>query len=282
MKLSRVVIAASYFGLVPWAGGCDDTIAPMFDSAAVDVASQDVDDTFVVDAPACRNRAAIAPLAVGRWASRQFMTGLVALPPTGTLSAVTSKMLVLHQVSDEGGLKVTNITCSLTQPRISGVETVFGPAFIAAVPQNPVVATVEGSSVSVAKDRIVLGAELVDPANDALPTDAADPRIRDMDGDQNPGMTVTLQGLFQAQLYITYRHFIGLSGQADESGCIAGTLNGTRDQTQLGASDDALLAFDFSPQPHPDPDINTFVMVPVAGDLSCAELIAEEAALFGP
>lgn len=264
--------------------GCDDPAAPIIPGGdAVDTTEGDADAPFAVDAPACRDAAPIEPLADGRWASRQYVTGLVALPPTGTLSEVTSKMLVLHDVvRDGGGITVTNLTCSLTQPRLSGVETVFGPEFIGAVPQNAIAATVDGDRVEIDKDRVVLGAELADPAADALPTEPDDPRVRDMDGDSQPGMTVTLQGLFQAQLYITYRHHIGLSGRADAVGCIAGTLEGTREQTQLGASDEALLAFDFSPQPHPDPSINTFVMVPVAASFDCASLIADEGELFGP
>jgi hypothetical protein len=265
---------------------CDDAGAPVIpqtDTVGVADGVGDTAEEYRVDAPACEGLAPVEPLADGRWASRQYVTGLVALPPTGTLTAVTSKMLVLHEVARDGGaITVTNLTCSLTQPRLSGVETVFGPEFISAVPQNAIAATVDGDRVEIEKDRVVLGAELADPAADALPTDAEDPRVRDMDGDTHPGMTVTLQGLFQAQLYITYRHHIGLSGRADAVGCIAGTLEGTREQTQLGASDEALLAFDFSPQPHPDPSINTFVMIPVAAGFDCASLIADEAALFGP
>ncbi len=265
---------------------CDDGEAPFI--PASDVADSadsggDAAETFRVDAPACAGRTPVEPLAAGRWASRQYLTGLVALPPTGTLSEVTSKMMVLHEVVRDGAaITVTNLTCSITQPRLSGVETVFGPEFIGAVPQNAIAATVEGDRVEVERDRVVLGAELADPDADALPTDAEDPRVRDMDGDTLPGMTVTLQGLFQAQLYITYRHHIGLSGRADAVGCIAGNLRGTREQTQLGASDEALLAFDFSPQPHPDPDINTFVMIPVEAGLDCDTLLATESDLFGP
>jgi hypothetical protein len=234
-------------------------------------------------APACRDLPPGRPLTPGLWASRQRITGLVGLPPTGTLTPVTTTLLVLHDVvEDRGETRVTHRTCSLSQPRMSGVETVFRPEFVAGVPRNTVTATIDGDRVTFPRDRVILGAELAEPDTDALPTAAEDPRVIDGDGDGNPGMTVVLQGLFQAQLYITYRHFIALEGTSDAVGCVSGVLKGAIEQTQLGASEDALLAFDFSPRPHPDPDINTFVLVPVRADLDCAALMAEETALFGP
>lgn len=288
-KISR---NAALGALSLFVAACDASTAPVFpnDTASVDATPDTTSDGSAedtaeprVDAPACAELPPRKPLSPGLWASRQNRTSLVALPPTGTLSEVSSRMLVLHEVTEVGTeTRVRHITCSITQPRLNGVETVFGPAFVAAVPRNTVVASIDARAVVVPRDRVVLGVNLADPANDALPTDASDPRVVDMDNDSNPGMTVTLQGLFQAQLYITYRHHIGLVGTADVGGCVAGLLDGVVEQTQLGASAVELLAFDFSPQPHPDPEINTFVLLPVSAGLTCDELLLNEAALFGP
>jgi hypothetical protein len=282
---SRIVFSLGALSLA--GAACDPAEAPVFeDTVSGDTQPlPDTGDDAVeprVGAPACADLPPGEPLAPGLWASRQFRTSLVGLPPTGTLSEVEAKLMVLHEVSREDGeVRVRHVTCSITQPRLNGVETVFGPAFVAAVPHNTVTATVDGRDVVIPRDRIVLGANLVDPANDALPTEPDDPRVADMDNDGNPGMTVTLQGLFQAQLYITYRHHIGFIGTADVGGCIAGRLDGVVEQTQIGASDEALMSFDFSPQPHPDPDISTFMLVPVASGLTCADLLAQETAIFG-
>jgi hypothetical protein len=272
---------------------CDSAEAPVVppsgDAFAGDAAGETVsaaDDTSEsgsVAAPACRDLPPGRPLTPGLWASRQRITGLVGLPPTGTLSEVTTTLLVLHDVVEEGGAtRVTHRICRLSQPRMSGVETLFRPQFVAGVPRNTVTATIDGDRVTFPRDRVILGAALEDPDNDPLPTEPSDPRVVDGDGDGQPGMTVVLQGLFQAQLYITYRHFIALEGVADAAGCVSGVLKGAIEQTQLGASEEELLAFDFSPRPHPDPDINTFVLVPVRAELDCEALIAEESALFGP
>jgi hypothetical protein len=269
---------------------CDSAEAPVVepsaDVSAADTSTADASSDAASSppsAPACRELPPGKPLAPGLWASRQRLTGLVGLPPTGTLTEVTSTLLVLHDVVEIAGeTRVTHRTCSLSQPKMSGVETVFRPQFVAGIPNNTVTAEIDGARVTFPRDRVILGAALANPDADPLPTEASDPRVVDGDGDGSPGVTVVLQGLFQAQLFITYRHFIALEGTADAAGCVSGVLRGAIEQTQLGSSEEALMAFDFSPRPHPDPDINTFVLIPVRAELDCAALIAEESALFGP
>lgn len=238
----------------------------------------------VVDAyaaPSCQGRPDGQPLTPGRWASRQRSAAIVNLPPTNTPTTVVTTRLILHEVVElEGETRLTHTTCQLRQPKLNGVEVVFGPAFLGAVPKNTVVATVDGAAVTIPPDLVVLGAEVA--AGEDLPTTAEDARVRDTDEDGNPGVTVTLQGLLAGQLFVVYRQEVGLTGTADRAGCVAGLVAGASEQIQIGASPVELEQIDLSPRPHPDAALSTFQLVPVAADLDCAGLIAQDEALFGP
>lgn len=232
-------------------------------------------------APSCQQRPDGPPLSPGRWASRQRSAAIVNLPPTNTPTTVVTTRLILHDVVEvEGELRLTHTTCQLRQPKLNGVEVVFGPAFLAAVPKNTVVATVDGARITIPPDLVVLGAEVGD--GEELPTSAQDSRVRDTDEDGNPGVTVTLQGLLAGQLFVVYRQEVGLTGTADPAGCVSGLVAGASEQIQIGASPVELDVIDLSPRPHPDASLSTFALVPVEAGLDCAGLIAQDAALFGP
>jgi hypothetical protein len=232
-------------------------------------------------APSCEGRPDGEPLTPGRWASRQRSAAIVNLPPTNTPTTVVTTRLILHDVARvDGERRLTHTTCQLRQPKLNGVEVVFGPAFLGAVPKNTVVAALDGDEVTIPPDLVVLGAEVGD--GEALPTTAEDPRIRDTDSDGQPGVTVTLQGLLAGQLFVVYRQEVGLTGTADRAGCVAGLVAGASEQIQIGASPIELEQIDLSPRPHPDASLSTFALVPVAAELDCAGLIAQDLELFGP
>lgn len=235
----------------------------------------------VYAAPSCASRPDGEPLTPGRWASRQRSAAIVNLPPTNTPSTVVTTRLILHDVvEDAGQIRLTHTTCTLRQPKLNGVEVVFGPAFLDAVPRNTVTADIDGANVVIPADLVTLGAEVGE--SETLPETRDDTRVRDTDNDGNPGVTVTLQGLLSGQLFVVYRQAVGLEGVADPAGCLSGLVGGVSEQIQIGASPIELEQIDLSPRPHPDTSLSTFVMVPVDGSMGCEDLIVSELALFGP
>jgi hypothetical protein len=240
--------------------------------------------------PFCAQLSDGPPLTPGRWASRQRSSAIVNLPPTNTPTTVVTTRLILHTVEDTvepNGAAVTmrHETCSLRQPKLNGVEVVFGPAFLSAIPKNTVTVAIDGKNVVIPADLVVLGAEV--GASDTLPMSSDDPRVRDSDDDGNPGVSVTLQGLFAGQLYVVYRQAIALDGTADAAGCVSGLLSGPTTQVQLGAFPSELEVIDLAPQPHPDPALSTFQLVPLASladvdRFDCQALFEHELELFGP
>jgi hypothetical protein len=253
----------------------------------MDVAISETDsesDATAWASPYCAAIAPRAPLAPGRWASRQRTAAIVQLPPTNTPTTVVTTRIALHDVTLESGeTRVRHDVCDLRQPKQNGVETVFGPRFLAAIPRNSVIAEIEGNAVTVPGDLVVLGAEVAE--GDPLPTEADDPRVRDSDGDGAPGVSVTLQGLFAGQLFVCSRQQLTLTGTADAAGCISGTISGANEQSQLGANPPELAAFELQQQPHPDASLSDFLIVPLDGAdaaLDCAGLLADEARFFEP
>lgn len=263
---------------------CGVDANPSAASDLTDVTGSDieVDSTPGVPfaAPVCSTLTPRAPLSPGLWASRQRSVAIVDLPPTNTPTAVATTRLILHDVAaTPDGPRLTHTTCQLRQPKLNGVEVVFGPAFLAAVPKNSVVADL-ADGVSIPPDLVVLGAEV--GAAEPLPDSPDDPRVRDTDQDGKPGVSVTLQGLFAGQLYVVFRQAVGLDGDPDPAGCVSGRLVGASEQVQLGASPAELEQIDLSPRPHPDDSLSTFQLVPVDATFDCAALIAAELELFGP
>jgi hypothetical protein len=111
----------------------------------------------------------------------------------------------------------------------------------------------------------VAGAALADSAKDPLPTDPSDPRVVDSDNDGNPGITVSLTGLFTASLYSVQRQttsFLGIPVAADR---VEGTLSFTSEQTVLGSTNPTVTALYKQSQSGPDLVVcdSTFAMVRV-------------------
>ncbi len=286
----RLGLGVACIGWVGLGCGVDGDTSPV--TADVMQDSTEVSDITAASyvSPFCEQLSGGPPLSPGRWASRQRSSAIVNLPPTNTPTTVVTTRLILHTVEhtvvrDGNAVTIRHETCSLRQPKLNGVEVVFGPAFLSAVPENTVTVAIDGRNVSIPADLVVLGAEVGE--SDALPTSSDDPRVRDSDTDGNPGVSVTLQGLFAGQLYVIYRQAIALDGTADPAGCVSGLLSGPTTQVQLGAFPSELEVIDLAPQPHPDPALSTFQLVPLGTlpdveTFDCQALFDHELELFGP
>ncbi|MEW5847206.1 MAG: Ig-like domain-containing protein [Myxococcota bacterium] len=103
-------------------------------------------------------------------------------------------------------------TCMVTLPPVTSIAgTVTNetpPAFLNAIPEVEDHITLEetvlGAELHFPPSVVVVGAELSDPANDPLPTDEDDSRVRDSDGDGQPGVTVI--NSLGGEQHIVYRN----------------------------------------------------------------------------
>jgi len=128
----------------------------------------------------------------------------------------------------------------------------------------------------------ILGARLGDPENEALPTDATDPRVFDQDNDGHPGMTVRVEimGLISGEVYVVQRNRNRLIGTVISSGYIQGTIEWEAEQVILEASS-PFLASGGQGKPDPDPERNFFLARRIDPALDCAGIERIDLLLLG-
>jgi hypothetical protein len=223
----------------------------------------------------------------GLYASRQYVSNRALTRPANRYIRVQTTNFLLHRVREsDGGLVVESRYCHIEQEPLGRVRTSLGPRFVAAMPSWEASLTRDSESedagaMRLAEAVMVLGARLDDPADDALPADADDPRITDPDGDGNPGVTVEVSGFVSGQVYVVQRLVRGLLGTATPDGRATGTVIGTGNQVVIGASNAILKTFTPRFEHNPDPKRNTFVWLPVPDGSTCESVMAGRDRLFG-
>lgn len=129
-----------------------------------------------------------------------------------------------------------------------------------------------------------VGIRLDDPFVEALPTDPADPRIVDDDGDGRPGITVTIEVSddLTGELYIARREIFSYDATLVEPGRITGVVTDESEQLVIGASDPAFAISPANWRQHPDLSKSPIILVRVDDDWDCDRLAAERSELFPP
>jgi hypothetical protein len=129
-----------------------------------------------------------------------------------------------------------------------------------------------------------VGIRLDDPFNEALPTDPADPRIVDDDGDGQPGITVTIEVSddLSGELYIARREIFSYDARLVEPDRITGVVTDESEQLVIGASDPAFAISPANWRQHPDLSKSPMILVRVDDDWDCDRLAVERDELFPP
>jgi hypothetical protein len=133
----------------------------------------------------------------------------------------------------------------------------------------------------------VPGANLVDPACDALPTEPNDPRVVDSDDDGFPGISVGLKGLITGVLRCVQRQSTTLHGVAVAADRIEGGMTFESDQSVIASDPANITTLYKMSKSSADPAVcaSSFVMVKVpdadAGAVDCDWVRTNESALLG-
>ncbi len=129
-----------------------------------------------------------------------------------------------------------------------------------------------------------VGIRLDDPATESLPTDPADPRIVDDDGDGNPGITVVVRfgGTDEAQLFIARREIFEYDVTLTNPDELTGVVIDSSEQLVVGATSDLLLTTDAQWTQYPDLSRSPIILRRVSDDWDCDRLRAERDRLFPP
>jgi hypothetical protein len=127
----------------------------------------------------------------------------------------------------------------------------------------------------------VRGAILEDPENESLPADPNDPRLVDLEGDGNPGMTIeaSILGMFRGAGYAVQRYRYRLEGSVVNADTIVGYIDWTSDQVVVEATNPLFMEA-FTDDTDPDPTKHRFVMIRIDETWSCQTLREQLPALL--
>ncbi|MBI5496287.1 MAG: hypothetical protein HY904_14795 [Deltaproteobacteria bacterium] len=210
---------------------------------------------------------------------------------------VAPSILRMDLAQNDHDLAVTFTTCHVTLPAVTSIAgTVTNetpPAFLAAIPrvtqQLRLAETTLGTVVEFPRSVVVVGAELGNPADDGLPSDADDPRVRDSDNDGQPGVTV-LNSLGGEQ-HIVYRNKGSSRARVRSSNRLDGDVLG--DLVALTETSVFGLGGSFMPDTAQLPSVLQVARVDGLngspridndgdGELSCQEIVDAQAQVFNP
>ena len=178
--------------------------------------------------------------------------------------------------------------CFSEQRTDQSIETSLSDAATQAIkpPPAPVgVELVDGElQIQRAATPTPVGIRLDDPFNESLPTDPADPRIVDDDGDGNPGITVSIRvsDEISGELYIARREIFAYDAALVEPDRIIGKVTDDSEQLVIGASDPIFATSPANWGQHPDLTKSPMILVRVDADWDCERLAAERDAIFPP
>lgn len=220
----------------------------------------------------------------GTWAQLINISALSDIPFVGEVENETISIQKLTIEQEGLDLSITAETCSIIlQSTPALAETIIPDAFIQSleIATRPGTLTVDGDRVEVFFPTFVevRGANLDDPINDPLPTEADDPRVFDQDEDGNPGLTVRVTGLLDGEIYVVQRGANELTGVVEGSDRFDGLVTWENEQEVLGA-DNPLLDSNPETVVNPDPTASFFRTTRVPADADCAALVADADALF--
>ena len=104
--------------------------------------------------------------------------------------------------------------------------------------------------------------------DEPLPTDKESAVFYDMDGDTNPGATLTASGLVDGEVYVAQRKTVDQQGVVQGTDSSFGLAQVKKEGTVLGASNDLLL--NEAPRtPHPNPKNSWWVEVRIDDGAGC-------------
>ena len=121
-------------------------------------------------------------------------------------SQISRSYYLQEYTQNDEDLTVTETLCNIEiDAPDAGTSIRLGPGFAAAQPPTTragtIIAGIDSYGFHLDLNYIARGVDLADLENEELPTDPADPRVLDADGDGSPGLTLLLDGVLSGQLF---------------------------------------------------------------------------------
>ncbi|MEZ4268330.1 MAG: hypothetical protein R3F39_18350 [Myxococcota bacterium] len=225
-----------------------------------------------------------APDLSGTWARLEVTSEVSQVPMVGEVTT-THRAIALLKIAQEGSkLTLTERLCGVRlESDKDAAQVALSDGFVPGAPEVIRHARLRkrGNSWRFRADELVEvhGAELAKPATDPLPTDAHDARVRDIDRDGHPGMTIEIRGMVEGSIRLAQRLRTTARGLVRSLNRIDGLVSWSRDQSILEATN---LFLRTSPPsaPHKDRARSWFRTERVAGDADCAAVLRDAERLF--
>ena len=231
-----------------------------------------------------------APAPVNRtYAMRQTFTSQMREPNPFSnqewRSTHTTVWALVRMTQTGTAFRYDETTCGIQTEKVFGAETIYPEAFINGIEvrhrQGTLAAPDAGGQFRTTQYAQAFGVRLADPMKDALPTDPADKRLVDTDGDGRPGATVIIHHplVGTGKVYVAQRSVARLEGTLQADGSVRGVVYTAPNMFKIGA-DTWWLRADSPQRPHPDSKMSPFFMMPVSDSETCAQILAGKATIF--
>jgi hypothetical protein len=278
-RRTALVIAALVLGATACAGSAESDDGPAAPTSTAAV------EPSVPPTSAATTEPAAAPLGaelIGRWAHYDVVAYEDGVMRTQIISYGFNDFSVV-----DGEVIDTASFCFAEQRTDQPIETSISDAATQAIipPSTPVTVDLVDGVLRIQRDATPtpLGIDLADPTTESLPTDPADPRVTDPDGDGKPGVTVTIRaGDLTGELYIARLEIFAWEGFLVAPDRIEGVVTDLSQQLVLGASDPVFATAGSGWVQHADLTESPIVLVRVDESWGCERLAAESADLFPP
>ncbi len=224
----------------------------------------------------------------GAWAARVinsqcFDGGLVG---KDTVQLTTLFLVQLVQ----SGTQVSTMTtaCSVQLTPFGGNQTTYPQAAISAIQTPAQMSRLSAAQIGATytpDERVSLlgwrAAQGQDPRTAAVPEEERDARLVDGDNDGHPGVTLTVSGRLNGDIYIANRNIVNIEGTVVTADLIEGRSHTVQIQRIIDSTNPLLGLSTIEATPNPDAASSTYHLVRLpAGTTSCAQIIAQAATLF--
>lgn len=213
----------------------------------------------------------------GNWAMKTTIGQLLA-SPLGDGNASVSTFALVRATVNGTRVSMTAETCAVDMTPFQGATTTYPEATLRAMSGSTIEANVSalevGATFNVPTHPRLLGWTAArDPMTEAIPSEDDDARVADVDGDGHPGATVSVASSFATgDVYIVSRQIQSFAGSVVSKDRIEGHTTTDMEQVILGATEVLLTFGGVTSMPDPNPDANTFTLVRLGANATCAQV----------
>jgi hypothetical protein len=180
----------------------------------------------------------------------------------------------------------TSEACDVQVPQVGTVVVDFPSALIDAIPPTETVRELDVDAVGAVYEnsddplvQLIAWHADGDAMGEPIPTDAADPRVFDMDHDGNPGATVLIEviSILEGEMYVVARTVMWVDGTVVSDEEISGTVQADSEQITIGASN---AMFEQSATVTQMAG-STFAKIKIDPGTNCEAIVASADSIFG-